>query len=195
MPSPGTTAPAIQPYLTGFQTIKRDAEALIHSAEDDVLNTAPAPDAWSAIQCLDHLNTAGWLLLTRMERRINDAEENGPFGQGPFRYGFVSRIMIRLMQPSSILSIPAPSSYTPDARHTLETNAVATEFLQLQDDFIACCERSEGLDLRKVRVASPAMPILSISLGAWYEATIAHEQRHLKQARDAVERVRAGGGV
>jgi hypothetical protein len=44
-------------------------------------------------------------------------------------------------------------------------------------------------------VASPALPILSISLGAWYEATIAHEQRHLKQARDAVEHVRAGGGA
>jgi len=195
MPSSGTAAPPIQPYLTGFQTIKRDAEALIHSAEEDVLNTAPAPDAWSAVQCLDHLNTAGWLLLTRMERRINDAKENGPFGEGPFRYGFVSRIMIRLMQPSSRLSIPAPPSYEPDARSTLDPHAVTTEFLQLQDDFIACCQRSEGLDLRNVRVASPALPILSISLGAWYEATIAHEQRHLKQARDAVERVRVGGGV
>ncbi|PEN14315.1 hypothetical protein CRI94_04560 [Longibacter salinarum] len=186
MPSPDIASPQIERYLQGFRDIKSNAEALVHGTDDEILNTPPAPDAWSAIQCFDHLNTAGWLLLARMERSINDAEENGPYGEGPFEYGFVSRMMIRLMQPSSRLSIPAPASYAPDAHNTLEPHAVTTEFLQLQDDLIHCCERSTGLDLRNVRVASPAVPIVSISLGAWYEATIAHEERHLAQARNAV---------
>lgn len=182
-----TASTQIERYARGFREIKSRAEELVASHSDDALNTPPAPDAWTAVQCLDHLNTAGWLLLTRIERQINHAEEQGIVGNGPFRYGFVSRTMIRLMQPTSSVSIPAPPSFMPDAPSTLDPHAVATEFVQLQDDFIRCCQRSKGLDLRRIRVPSPALPILSISLGAWYEATIAHEQRHLKQAEEAVK--------
>jgi len=194
MSTPATASPSqIDRYAKHFREIKADAEALIESTDHSVLRTPPAPGEWSAVQCLDHLNTAGWLLLARMERQINDAQENGPFGEEPFRYGFVSRTFIRLMNPESRLSIPAPPSYEPEMQDTLEPHAVATEFLQLQDDLLACIERSRGLDLRRVRVPSPALPIVSLSLGAWYEATIAHEKRHLSQARKAVSRVQTEG--
>lgn len=190
MPTPATAPPSqIDEYANRFREIKTDAEALINNTDDSTLRTPPAPGEWSAVQCLDHLNTAGWLLLARIERQINDAQENGPYGEEPFQYGFVSRMFIRLMNPESRLSIPAPPSYEPEMKDTLEPHAVATEFLQLQDDLLGCIERSRGLDLRRVRVPSPALPIVSLSLGAWYEATIAHEKRHLTQARNAVARV------
>lgn len=188
MPTPATASSQIDEYIRGFREIKSDAKELVEETDDRVLCQQPGPGEWSAAQWLDHLNTAGWLLLTRMERQINDAQENGPFGEEPFRYGFISRTFVRLMDPESSVSIPAPPSYEP-ADHALEPHAVATEFIQLQDDFIHCVESSRGLDLRRVRVPSPALPIFSISLGAWYEATIAHENRHLTQARKAIDRI------
>lgn len=188
MPSPATASSQIDDYIRGFREVKADAKQLVDETDDRVLRQQPASGEWSAVQCLDHLNTAGWLLLTRMERQINDAQENGPFGGEPFQYGFISRTFVRLMDPESSVSIPAPPSYEP-ADHSLEPHAVATEFIQLQDDFIRCVESSRGLDLRRVRVPSPALPIVSISLGAWYEATIAHENRHLTQARNAISRI------
>jgi hypothetical protein len=181
----------LEEYAREFQALKSDAETLVAEAGEAELNQAPASGAWTAVQCLAHLNTAGWLLLTRLERQINDARENGPYGEPPFTYGFVSRTFVKMMRPDSSLSIPSPPSYRPDPPYTLTSEAVVEEFLQLQDDLLACVEQSEGLDLRRVRVPSPALPILSISLGAWYEATIAHERRHLAQARRAVETVQA----
>ena len=189
MPTPATASSQIDGYIRGFREVKTDAKRLVDETDDTVLCRQPAPGEWSAVQCLDHLNTAGWLLLTRMERQMNDAQENGPFGEEPFEYGFVSRTFVRLMDPESSVSIPAPSSYEPSDDDTLDPHAVTTEFLQLQDDLISCVEQSKGLDLRRVRVPSPALPIVSISLGAWYEATIAHENRHLVQARNAISRI------
>lgn len=181
----------LEEYARDFKALKSEAETLVADAGEAELNQAPASGAWTAVQCLAHLNTAGWLLLARMERQIDEARENGPYGDPPFTYGFVSRTFVRMMQPDSTLSIPSPPSYKPDPPYTLTSGAVTEEFLQLQDDLLACVEQSEGLDLRRVRVPSPALPILSISLGAWYEATIAHERRHLAQARRAVEAVQA----
>lgn len=193
MPSPTTASSSqIERYAQDFRAIRNEAQSLAEGVPDEVLLRPPEPGRWSAAQCLDHLNTAGWLLLARMERQINDAKEHGPFGEGPFRYGFVSRTMIWLMQPTSNVPIPAPTSYKPDAPSTLQAHAVVTEFLQLQDDLVDCVQRSKGLDLRRVRVPSPAAPILTISLGAWYEATIAHERRHLAQAEAAVAAVHSG---
>ncbi len=192
MPSSTTASSSqIEQYANRFRSVRAEAQSLVAGVSDEVLLRPPEPGRWSAAQCFDHLNTVGWLLLSRMERQINDAQEHGPFGEEPFRYGFVSRTMIWLMQPTSNVPIPAPSSYTPDAPFTLQAHTVVTEFLQLQDDLVDCVHRSKGLDLRRVRVPSPAAPILTISLGAWYEATIAHERRHLAQAESAVAAVRA----
>lgn len=181
----------LEQYTRDFEALKSEAETLVAEAGEAELNQAPASGAWTAVQCLAHLNTAGWLLLTRLERQISDAHENGPYGEPPFTYGFASRTFVKMMQPDSSLSIPSPPSYRPDPPYTLTSGAVVDEFLQLQDDLLTCVDRSEGLDLRRVRVPSPALPIFSISLGAWYEATIAHERRHLAQAHRAVESVQA----
>lgn len=189
MPTPATASSQIDGYIQGFRGVKADAKHLVDQTDDHVLVQQPAPGEWSAAQCLDHLNIAGWLLLARMERQINDAQENGPYGEEPFEYGFISRTFVRLMDPESPVSIPAPPSYKPSDDGTLDPHTATKEFVQLQDDFIHCIEDSKGLDLRRVRVPSPALPIVSISLGAWYEATIAHENRHLTQARNAISRI------
>jgi len=177
-------------YRQGFLSIKREAEALTDGVPDDHLRARPGPDEWSAAECIDHLNTAGWLFLERMERVVTSAHEDGPYGTPPFSYGFISRLFVRSLEPDSFLTISAPSVYEPEAPTTLHPHEVVVEFLALQDDFAGCIAQTEGLDLRRIRLASPAVPLLRISLGAWFEATQAHERRHLAQARRALAAVR-----
>ncbi|PSQ82893.1 MAG: hypothetical protein BRD30_13545 [Bacteroidetes bacterium QH_2_63_10] len=148
-------------YRSNFLALKDEATALVAGVDEDMLRRPPNPDTWSVAQILDHVNTAGWLLLNSLEQAIQDASQNGPYGEPPFRYGFVSRWFVRSMKPE--------------------------EFRALQDQFATCVVDAEGLDLRRLRVSSPAVPLLRISVGAWFEATVAHQQRHLDQGRDVIQ--------
>lgn len=170
-------------YRSGFIALQEEATDLVRGRNGDVLRHPPDPDSWSVVQILDHMNTAGWLLLTSLEDAIEKHQKNGPFGEPPFQYGVVSRWFVRTMRPSSGWTIPAPPVFEPSAPETLYSNEVIEEFCALQTQFAECVGHADGLDLRRIRVASPAIPLFRISLGAWFEATIAHEERHLEQAR------------
>lgn len=178
-------------YCSGFMDLKDEAATLVADVDPTVLQTQPAPNMWSAVQCIDHLNTAGWLLLRSMEKNIQRARAEGPYGDPPFDYGFVSRWFVHVMEPSSGWTFDAPSLFEPDTPNTLYPNEEVDEFLALQDAFAEHVEETEGIDLRRLRLSSPAIPLLRISLGAWFEATLAHERRHLAQARRVLDTVRS----
>jgi hypothetical protein len=50
-------------------------------------------------------------------------------------------------------------------------------------------ERAEGLDLARIKVATPISRFLKISLGAMFEQAAAHERRHIEQARRVREKL------
>ena len=183
--------PQLDGYRSDFTSLKEEASSLVDDLDADSLQTSPDPETWSAAQCFDHLNTAGWLLLRSLEESIRQGRKEGPFGEPPFEYGFVSRWFVRSMEPSSGWTFTAPSVYEPDPPSTLYPNEAVDEFLELQDQFADCVEAADGLDLRRLRLPSPALPLLRISLGAWFEATIAHEHRHLKQAQQVLKTVQS----
>lgn len=181
--------PQLDGYRTGFADLKDEATALVRDVDADTMRRRPTPDLWSAAQCFDHLNTAGWLLLRSVEEAIQQGHAEGPYGEPPFQYGVVSRWFVHVLEPSSGWTFDAPSLFEPDAPETLYPDEVVDEFLALQDQFADYVEAAEGLDLRRIRLGSPAIPLLRVSLGAWFEATLAHERRHLAQARRALQAV------
>lgn len=187
--------PQLRDYRSGFVDLKDEATALVADVDPAALTARPGPDTWSAVQCLDHLNTAGWLLLRSMEKKIQRGRAEGPYGDPPFDYGFVSRWFVSALQPSSGWTFDAPSVFEPEAPNTLYPNEVVDEFLVLQDEFAEHVAETEGLDLRRLRLSSPAIPLLRISLGAWFEATLAHERRHLKQAHRILQTIQAEGAT
>ncbi len=183
--------PQLDGYRTGFVEFKDEATALVTDVDADTMQRRPDPNGWSVVQCIDHLNTTGWLLLRSMEEKIQRGHDDGPYGEPPFEYGVVSRWFVHVLKPSSGWTFDAPSLFEPDAPNTLYPTEVIDEFLALQDQLAECVEAAEGLDLRRIRFGSPAIPLLRISMGAWFEATLAHERRHLNQARRTLRAVRS----
>ncbi len=183
--------PQLDGYRSDFAALEDKVNALVADAAPATLRARPDPEKWSAVQCIDHLNTAGWLLLQSVERAIERSQSKGPYGTPPFRYGIVSRWFVRVLEPSSGWTFDAPSLFEPEAPNTLYPDEAVEEFVALQNQFAACIGDAEGLDLRRIRLSSPAIPLLRISLGAWFEATLAHERRHLAQARRTLNTVQA----
>lgn len=177
----------LQNYRSDLLALKDEAMTLVTGIDEDVLRRRPDPETWSAAQIFDHMNTTGWLVLNTLEDAIQRGKEEGPYGEPPFRYGFISRWFVRSMEPSSNWTFTAPSIFDPDPPETLYPEEAVEEFRALQDQFAGCVADAEGLDLRRLRVPSPAVPLLRISLGAWFEASAAHQRRHLEQARDLLD--------
>ena len=61
-------------------------------------------------------------------------------------------------------------------------------FLELRGRLRERLEAADGLDLGRVRVRSPFIPLLSVDLGSAFALVAVHERRHLWQARQVLER-------
>ena len=56
-------------------------------------------------------------------------------------------------------------------------------FLRWQDVLAERIRAADGLDLRRARRRSPILPLFTWSLGTMFALTLAHERRHIWQAR------------
>jgi hypothetical protein len=173
-------------YADAYRRAYGEAAALAEALTPAPFNWKPAPDVWSVAECLVHLNTMNAPYVTAIEEAL---AEGGPQGAPPFRYGWLARRFIASTGPQPKRKMktfgrmkPTPSSdYAPDR--------VLADFKALTDGFLALLARAEAerLDLSRIRIRSPFLPILRLPVGAFLEALAGHEQRHLDQARRVKE--------
>jgi len=173
----------IQDLCNDFSSLKEQTLQLVADLSHEQFIWKPAVNKWSVAECLDHLNVAGGMMLSAIRQAVDRGHREGILAEPPFTYGFFSRTFVRLMEPSSRLKVKSVRLYLPATAANLEKDKVVEEIMQLQDDFMEQVKRSDGLDLRCIRVSSPAIRLLRLSLGAWFAVTVAHEKRHLEQAR------------
>ena len=60
---------------------------------------------------------------------------------------------------------------------------VRREFLSVRDQLREQLRAADGLDLKRAKVQSPALRFLRMPLGAYFAMILAHDRRHLWQAR------------
>ena len=90
--------PELEEYLRQLDAIRADARQLVAGLSDAEFNRRPAAGRWSAAECLDHLNTVR-KTLPAIDRAITSAAARGLRSDGPFRYGWFARWMIRSFEP------------------------------------------------------------------------------------------------
>lgn len=173
--------PELQRHVGAFEELRDEAHALAAPLSREQFNWRATPEEWSIGQCLDHLNVAGFLLLPRLEEAVEQGHSDGLTGSPPFRYGLVGRLFSHMMRPNPWIRLSSPTAYVPSVEH--EPDVVVPRFVDLQERLTHTVREAEGLHLKRIRVTSPANRLLRLSLGIWFEGTVAHERRHLVQAR------------
>ena len=171
----------LENYRQQFEAIRDDARQLIAGLTNKQFNWRQQPGSWSIAECLAHLNVTGQMFLPALVRQIKGARAEGRLSAGPYRHGFFGKIFVRGMEPPVKLKFKAPKLYAPLPEHLVAV--VEPAFMSLQDQFIARLHDANGLDLGRVKVASPASRFIKISLGHAFALMAAHERRHLWQAR------------
>jgi hypothetical protein len=179
--APEALAPELEGYRRQFEQAKEDARQLALALSGRAFNWRPSPGQWSISQCLLHLTSAGQGYLKAIDDSIAGGRAKGLTATGPFRHGLLARWVIRMTEPPVRRRFQAPRQIVPIPDQPV--TAVLPTFLHLQDELIQRVQQANGLDLARVKVASPWRKMLRFSLGASFEMIAAHQRRHFWQAR------------
>ncbi len=165
-----------------FGAAAADARALLDGVGDAAFRWRPAGKGWSMAECLDHLNVVGRLYVTAIDQALEEGRRRGFTASAPLRLGLIERWLVRSMDAPPLFRTKSPRSFRPAAAAPPVAESLPA-FLALQDELQERVARAEGLDLRRIKLRSPASRRLRLSLGAAFAVTAAHQRRHLWQAR------------
>ena len=173
--------PELQGYGDQLLSVKQDAVGLMSGLSEAQFNWQPAPGRWSIGGCVDHLNkAASGLFLPRISAAIAKAKSEGPKSDGPFAYSAFERWCVKTNDAPARMKFRAPKVVRPSPQLSVEQ--VRAEFVKGTDELAKLLHEADGLDLRRIRVPAP-IPMLKFRLGTMIRLMIAHERRHVHQAR------------
>ena len=183
-------SPELAEYEKQFTANRREAAVLCSGLSDAQFNWAPEPGRWSIAECLGHLNVGADVYIRLIEHATERGRARGLLATGPFRYGFLSRWFMGLLEPPVRTRYKTPRLFYPAPGVQHRVTDVLSQFESAGRGWDECLRRANGLNLARVKVPSPVLPLLRFQLGPLFAGQAAHERRHLWQGKQ----VRAATG-
>jgi hypothetical protein len=174
--------------------LQADVKQIIAAAEhlqtaDPVkLNYCAEEGSWSVAQVLEHLNAYNRYYLPAIEKSmIHISRDTSAW----FIPGFWGNYFTKMMMPKNVYEIKnkmkAAKNYMPTKGMNVE--AVFKEFYQHQNKLLQLLDVARRRNLNTIRVPISISKLVRLKLGDVFRFLIAHEQRHMIQARNAIKAV------
>lgn len=169
------------------QRIKESAQ-FFQSSDQTKLAYSPDKSKWSVVQILEHLNAYNRHYLPLIEKHVSIVTHS----RNPiFTPGFWGEMFTKKMKPTNVYEIKnkmkAMKAYT--FPNSLHVDSVLQEFLSHQDKFTRLLEMAKGSDLNAIHIPITLTSLVKLKLGDMFRFLIAHEQRHMIQARNTLREV------
>lgn len=165
--------------------IKESAEFFIN-ADRNKLAYSPDKGKWSVVQVLEHLNAYNRHYLPIIEKELSlvTYDTNTWFSSGYWGEKFT-----KMMKPSNVYEIKNKmrTSKKMSFSNSLNVDTVLKEFLAGQDKLLQLLEMAKGKDLGKIHIPLTITKLIKFRLGDTFRFLIAHEQRHMIQARNTLK--------
>jgi len=169
-----------------LDAIDSDVEDLTQGLTPTQLRWRPAPERWSIAHCLEHLIQMTDLYEDPVLAGVEGAgREPAPTGEGgraggEYAPGWLGRLLIHLAGPEGKMKLRAPGSLGPPPD---VPGRVRERFATSQEHLRRLLAGAADCHLVKSRVKHPVVPLLTLGVGETLEMLIAHQRRHLEQAR------------
>lgn len=172
--------------------INRDFEQIITENDPTLLTHKPSEKEWSAIECFQHLYLTNKYYLLKIRETVEKAKAAGASPKETFKSGFLGNYMYNTMKPKNgevtnktgtFKSVDPNKKY---ANTTLDVQKVIENFKKQQREFGELLSLVEEVGLDSGRVPSLIGPIMSFKPGDALKFLLAHEERHLIQAKNAI---------
>lgn len=173
--------PALARFADAMNAVEGEFTRLVQPLTDQQVNWRPSDGRWSIAECMAHLVASARAYVGPVDLAVERGFSRGLLGGREFQPGRIGRWLIAQMEPPPRRRMSAPGKIVPQQFESVVT--LRRDYAQAHRDLIGAVRRAEGLDLARVKVSSPIMPLLRQPLGTWLLFLAAHERRHLWQAR------------
>ncbi|MEM7413909.1 MAG: DinB family protein [Gemmatimonadota bacterium] len=164
----------------GRQTAQVDQIFRDHSTEQ--LRWRPDQKGWSVMGHVAHMSIINVPYLDAIEERVG--RESGSTSAGPWSHPWFSRYFATSMEPPVTRRFKTMKSMVPDLGSDPETE-LAT-FKAAQTKMTSVIEACRGVDLGRVRFASPFFRLFRFSIGGGLGLLLAHNRRHIWLAEEVM---------
>lgn len=164
-----------------------EAGARLHRLADSVdargWSKRPATGGWSIDECVAHLTLTNERYIPILVEAI-DAAPVMSDPPAPLKQDLAGRLLRWMMEPPVRFKVPTMPAFQPPS--SAGRAATLARFEAVQGRLTDLIRDMDGLDISRVRIASPFTDTLRYSAYSALRIMAAHERRHLWQA----ERVR-----
>lgn len=147
-----------------------------------------APEKWSAVQCLMHLNSYGDYYLPAIATAVDRALNKRWLSTTNFKSSWFGNYFTELMLPKDAAGtgkkMKAPKNHTPLLNNNSDA-AIAT-FIDQQERMLRLLEKARCIDLRKAKAPISISKLIKLPVGDTFRFLIAHNYRHVLQAKRAI---------
>lgn len=150
----------------------------------EALNQKADAGAWSALECLEHLNLYGDFYLKEIEERLLAAKP-APNAES-YQSGMLGGYFVRIMEPKDgkIKAIKTKKPMDP-AGSDLPVTTVA-RFLKQQQRMLELFSAAGRFHLGKVKTGVTFSSMIHLRLGDTLRFLVIHNERHVRQAEEAL---------
>ena len=151
------------------------------------LNAKPSPEQWSIAQCLDHLiviNETYYPIIKQLHEKTFKLPIAGTLG---FYVKWMGNFILKYVGPDRSKKMKTQSIWEPSAS-TIDADIVQKfekHQQQLKQHIQSCANFIDS----GVVIYSPASKIIVYTLEQAFNIIVAHEKRHLNQAREVLTHI------
>ncbi|MDB5242109.1 MAG: DinB family protein [Spirosoma sp.] len=184
-----TTALALQTRLLAVLTT---VEQEFRTQSDEQLRWKPAPDRWSIMECLQHLNLAERFYVRNIQHKVDalGLVQTNPVDQ-TLESDWIGKVLMYAVDPAVKIKVPSPGIIRPRRSTDLNPKEVMDQFVDLQKTLHTLLDKAVYLDWNREKSSTLFGNWLKIRLGDLLQMLVAHTERHMKQAMRVKEAMNA----
>lgn len=143
------------------------------------LNKRPNNDAWSTLECIEHLNRYAHFYNLELSKQIATSKHKD---SGIFKSGILGNYFAESMLPKEKLN-KMKTFKEMNPIHSKLNSSVIDEFLSFQTELLDLIEKSKSCDLSKTKSKISISKFIKLRIGDTFRIVINHNIRHIEQIK------------
>jgi hypothetical protein len=161
--------------------IEAELTELTSALTEAQFQAPPRTGGWSVGYCIEHLVLTGNEFVAKWDAALKRARANGYHDTTSFRYPWWQRAVLKATAPPYRLKTKTAQSFLPCSRRSMQETV--RRFRAMHQEFAKCLESSRRVNTEGTKIQSPFASWIWYPLGFSFDLALAHERRHLWQAR------------
>ena len=175
---------------TEIQEIIDEANFRFNDLRINQLVWKPSDNVWGINEVLEHVNLFGRYYLVEIQNKMDHANSSEKVNDPLFRSGFWGNLITKSMgldkNQNVKIKMKTGKGYDPSIDQIMN-NEVFKEFINQHGQLLNLLDSSRMVNLKKIKIPIPFFKILKLRLGDCFAFMVAHNKRHLIQAKRVIE--------